>query len=1147
MSEKELVLGQNDSTLQALIDRVEPDLLQLFGTSEIVYIGKEFLRADANGDGELDQEEILEILHTLPESESIADAEALDLIRSLDFDLNGKVSFEEILISIASNAYCQDDILESIYRDSTTIKKIFKARKIEEQKDSFFLFENDDNPKDRLRNPRYNRLLKLSQNDDRWKHMAADSSIFMYPVFFQDGGCEHFKITSNMTTKMVCFAIKTRLKFQEDTDFTLFIQDPVGNILRRLNEDEPVLRTIETMAHGPFFPGEHVLVKAVDVSVSIEETVLTYLSNHVWGSYAQTSPEYIVPMELKSMIEDVCGTEISEKKCERIMDSIDADKNRKISQEELVDFVAKGLVMSVSERNAYGKKSDTHKTLVTFFAALGERMSPIEQHGVIQEIVTPGLRILKNGLFAVEIEPKSSSEPSVIDIEEKNVKRMFRIVYRRKIFFPGGKFEAEASTRLQGTGAAHRLRFAECYHRFITDAYQPSIGKAIDFAALLLAIDMVDFSNNETEDLVLQYGHSLGPYLPRRIISYFRRFRKEDRMADRIKRAMSAIKFPSECSGRERQIWAESMFVARSKACFGDFYSDIFFRTRAKIFLLEQTKSDPIIDVGNASNWDPASLGFGYNGVHIVNIKKGAVHGEVTSHYKYADIVSFISKKETNTFAIWTKQEVHFFHTLIPDEIEMTMKEYIQNYVDVRKHGERQVQKRVYSAMELETLFKTFDADQSGGLDHEEIRNMLFTLGADPSPSELNVILKKMDSNNSGVIEFDEFAEVWESLVQKYEKQATEIPIEVVEHQIDVPLRGKAELSMIKEEPAGASNTKVVEDQIDIPLEEKAELSMIKHEPAEVNNTQVVEDQIDVQLEDKTELSMIKHEPAEANNTKTESSNLSRRTNPVEFLQTTAAVEFGTEGDDIRKEIERGVTTVVGAVPAHSSTTEVTADGVFESPSPKVLLGEALHQEELSTQKVLLPMSELPASDQTSTNLSVNVEHPGVHKEVVWDETFVHGRGKNAEIQRDFSTVDVTTLVDYGVNKIDEKCVETGTRIAGVNETEKIEGEYNGLSRENPPNQRNEFISDSKVLQEKVPSHAAAEQTPLGDTQKEKSSLTSEPAMPSSRAAEKSKLATIRKLVNDNDGDNDFEFSFWNYLGFGNALEAWDRMPVRKL
>ena len=57
------MLGENDPTLQALIDRVEPDLLHLFGTSEIVYIGKEFLRADANGDGELDQEEILEILH----------------------------------------------------------------------------------------------------------------------------------------------------------------------------------------------------------------------------------------------------------------------------------------------------------------------------------------------------------------------------------------------------------------------------------------------------------------------------------------------------------------------------------------------------------------------------------------------------------------------------------------------------------------------------------------------------------------------------------------------------------------------------------------------------------------------------------------------------------------------------------------------------------------------------------------------------------------------------------------------------------------------------------------------------------------------------------------------------------------------------
>lgn len=58
-------------------------------------------------------------------------------------------------------------------------------------------------------------------------------------------------------------------------------------------------------------------------------------------------------------------------------------------------------------------------------------------------------------------------------------------------------------------------------------------------------------------------------------------------------------------------------------------------------------------------------------------------------------------------------------------------------------------------------------------------------------------------------------------------------------------------------------------------------------------------------------------------------------------------------------------------------------DGVFESSSPKEFLGEALQQEDVLTQNVSLPMSELPASDRTPTNLFANVEHPDVYEEVV--------------------------------------------------------------------------------------------------------------------------------------------------------------------
>ena len=92
---------------------------------------------------------------------------ASELFKQLDVDGSGKVSFEEILLCIASVSFCQDDLLESLYKRSspeTKIPELFHARTLPAQEVSPLAFEQQDNPKDRRTNPRFNRIVSLNHS-----------------------------------------------------------------------------------------------------------------------------------------------------------------------------------------------------------------------------------------------------------------------------------------------------------------------------------------------------------------------------------------------------------------------------------------------------------------------------------------------------------------------------------------------------------------------------------------------------------------------------------------------------------------------------------------------------------------------------------------------------------------------------------------------------------------------------------------------------------------------------------------------------------------------------------------------------------------------------------------------------------------------
>lgn len=57
----------------------------------------------------------------------------------------------------------------------------------------------------------------------------------------------------------------------------------------------------------------------------------------------------------------------------------------------------------------------------------------------------------------------------------------------------------------------------------------------------------------------------------------------------------------------------------------------------------------------------------------------------------------------------------------------------------------------------LRNIFREFDVDKSGALSINELRNMLFKLNLACDDRYLEALLRKFDSNNNGVVEFEEF------------------------------------------------------------------------------------------------------------------------------------------------------------------------------------------------------------------------------------------------------------------------------------------------------------------------------------------------------------------------------------------------------
>ena len=63
-------------------------------------------------------------------------------------------------------------------------------------------------------------------------------------------------------------------------------------------------------------------------------------------------------------------------------------------------------------------------------------------------------------------------------------------------------------------------------------------------------------------------------------------------------------------------------------------------------------------------------------------------------------------------------------------------------------------------AAELWSAFNKYDKNQSGKLDHKELRSALKTVGLEMDSGKATELLAKYDKDQSGLMEFDEFVDL---------------------------------------------------------------------------------------------------------------------------------------------------------------------------------------------------------------------------------------------------------------------------------------------------------------------------------------------------------------------------------------------------
>jgi len=96
---------------------------------------------------------------------------------------------------------------------------------------------------------------------------------------------------------------------------------------------------------------------------------------------------------------------------------------------------------------------------------------------------------------------------------------------------------------------------------------------------------------------------------------------------------------------------------------------------------------------------------------------------------------------------------------VVEDIDAVVKKDKVMHIIKLMRHRLTTVANNSQEEYVLRDIFRTYDLDKSGSLTINEMGGLLSKLGVSVTEKELIATMREMDSNKSGVIEFEEFVQ----------------------------------------------------------------------------------------------------------------------------------------------------------------------------------------------------------------------------------------------------------------------------------------------------------------------------------------------------------------------------------------------------
>jgi hypothetical protein len=236
-------------------------------------------------------------------------------------------------------------------------------------------------------------------------------------------------------------------------------------------------------------------------------------------------------------------------------------------------------------------------------------------------------------------------------------------IFKRRTYLPWSPLSTETREAVDVEQGAHRLSFVEAQYRFLNSHYPVKLGQAVELAAILAASAEAEPS----EEFIFE---NIDSFVPEALV-YTSNVDQKRHLANRIHMQAKRKDFFAGFQA----ISVEKKFLAKCHDYYDKMFGDTFYRVELVTLPPDNRLTT---DAVSKKPKTKGRCGIGHNGIHRITMD-----GKIVT-IAFTDIVRWLVPEGQNIFAIWTESEVTFLFTDQCEEIQLSLNQYIREFLAAR-------------------------------------------------------------------------------------------------------------------------------------------------------------------------------------------------------------------------------------------------------------------------------------------------------------------------------------------------------------------------------------------------------------------------------------------------------------------------------